>query len=125
MNETRFERTYADNRLKRFKIKDTEDSSTKQIKAREMLNITFENSTDVMKKSNIVNRNVRIIDEIRDEAARNIIESLNEKDQIFKNIIADGNLLNSETRNIYTTDKFSARRLNRLTEIESSLNKIG
>ena len=32
-----------------------------------MLNISFENSINVMKKSNIVDKNNRIIDEIRDE----------------------------------------------------------
>ena len=77
MNETCLETTYASNRLKRFKIKDAEDSSTKQIKIYEMLNITSENSIDVMKKSNIINRNVRIDDKIRNKVVRNIAESLN------------------------------------------------
>ena len=56
MNETRFERIYADNRLKRFKTKNVEDSSTKQTEIYEMLNITFENSIDAMKKSNNINK---------------------------------------------------------------------
>ena len=77
MNETRFERTYADNRLKRFKTRNVENSSTKQIEIYEMLNITFENSIDAMKKSNIVNKNVRIDDEVRNETVRNIAENLN------------------------------------------------
>ena len=67
MNETRLERIYADNRLKQFKIKDVENLSTKQIEIHEMLNITFENSIDAMKKSNIVNKDVRVDDEIRNE----------------------------------------------------------
>ena len=75
MNETRFERIYADNRLKRFKIKNVENSSTKQIEIYEMLNITSENSIDAMKSSNIVNRNIRIDDESRNEAARNTAKS--------------------------------------------------
>ena len=58
MNETRFEKTYADNRLKRFKTKNIEDSSTRQIEIYEMLNITSENSIDAMKKSNNVNKDV-------------------------------------------------------------------
>ena len=69
MNETRVERTYANNRLKRFKTKNTEDSSTKQIEIHEMLNIASENSIDVMKKLNIVNRNVRIDDKVQSEVA--------------------------------------------------------
>ena len=56
MNEIRLERTYADNRLKRFKTKNVEDSSTKQIEIYEMLNVTPENSIGAMKKSNNVNR---------------------------------------------------------------------
>ena len=64
MNETRLKRTYADNRLKQFKIKNVKNSLMKQTKIHEMLNITFENSIDAMKKSNIVNKNVRIDDEI-------------------------------------------------------------
>ena len=64
MNETRFERTYANNRLKRFKTKIIKNSSTKQTEIHEMLNITFENSINAMKKSNIINKNVRIDDEV-------------------------------------------------------------
>ena len=64
MNETRFKRTYANNRLKRFKIKNVENSSTKQTEIHKMLNITSENLIDAIKKSNIVNKNVRIDDEV-------------------------------------------------------------
>ena len=69
MNGTRFERTYAGNRLKRFKTRNTENLSTRQTETREILNIGSENSTDAMKKSNIVNRNVRVIDETQNENA--------------------------------------------------------
>ena len=69
MNETCLEKTYANNRLKRFKIKNVEDSSTKQIEIYKMLNITSENSIDAMKKSNIINKNIRIDDEVRSETA--------------------------------------------------------
>ena len=69
MNGTRLERTYADNRLKRFKTRDVENSSTEQIETHEMLNIASENSIDAMKKSNNVSRNVRIDDEVRNETA--------------------------------------------------------
>ena len=58
INETRFKRVYASNRLKRFKRKNIENLSTKQIKIREILNITSKNSIDAMKNSNIVNRNI-------------------------------------------------------------------
>ena len=68
MNRTRLERIYADNRLKRFKIKNTENSLTKQIKIYEMLNIASENSINAMKKTNIVNENIRISNEVRSEA---------------------------------------------------------
>ena len=124
MNEIRLERIHASNRLKRFKIKNTENSLTEQIETREMLNITFENSTDAMKKWNIVNRNVRIIDKIRNEVVRNIDKDLSADDQIVENIIANNNLLNSKTRNTYAIDKFSARRSNWLIEIENSLSRI-
>ena len=67
MNGTRLERTYANNRLKRFKTKNAEKSSTKQIEIHEILNITSENLIDAMKKSNIVNKNIRIDDEVRNE----------------------------------------------------------
>ena len=124
MNETHLKRTYADNWLKRFKTKNVEHSSAKQIEIHEMLNITFENSIDAMKKSNIVMKNVRISDEIRDEIVWNIAKSSNADDQIFENVITNNNLLNSKTRNIYAKVKFSIRRLNRLIEIENSLNSI-
>ena len=93
INEIRFKRTYANNRLKRFKTKKIEDSLTKQIKIHEIRNITFENSIDAIKNSNIINKNIRINDKIRDEAVRNIVESSNVDDQIFENIITDNNLL--------------------------------
>ena len=67
INEIRFEKIYANNRLKRFKTKNIKNSSTKRTKIFEMLNITFENSIDAMKKSNIINKDVRINDEIRNE----------------------------------------------------------
>ena len=79
-NEIYLERTYADNRLKRFKIKNAESLSTKQTKIHKISNITFENSIDAMKKSNIVNKNVRINDEVRDKATGNIIENSNADD---------------------------------------------
>ena len=96
MNETRLERTYANNRLKRFKTRNVKDSSTKQTETHEMLNITFKNSINTIKKSNIVNKNVRIDDEIRSKVARNIAESLNADSQIFKNDVTNNNLLNSK-----------------------------
>ena len=124
INEIYLERTYADNRLKRFKIKNVENSSTKQIEIYKMLNITSENSIDAMKKSNIINKNVRIDDEIRNEVARNIAESLNADNQIFENDVIDNNLSNLKTRNIHTRIKFSTRRSNWLIEIENSLSNV-
>ena len=53
--------------MKRFEIKDAEDSSTKQTEIYEMLNIIFEDSIDAMKKSNIINKDIRINDEIQNE----------------------------------------------------------
>ena len=61
-----------------------------------MLNITSENLVDTMKKSNIINKDVRINNKIRIETTRNTVESLNANDQIFGNIIIDDNLLNSK-----------------------------
>ena len=39
-----------------------------------MLNITSENSTNAMKRLNNINKDIRIINEVRNEAARNIIK---------------------------------------------------
>ena len=77
-----------------------------------MLNITSENLIDAMKKSNIVNKNVRIDDEVRNETARNIVESSNVNNQIFENDVTDDNLVNSKTRNIHAKIKFSTCRSN-------------
>ena len=112
MNEIRVERIYADNRLKWFKPKDVKNLSTKQIEIHKILNVTFENLLDGMKKSDIINKNVRINDEVRSEVARNITESLNADDQVFENNITNDNLLNSKTRNIYARIKFNIRRSN-------------
>ena len=112
MNETRLERIYANNRLKQFKTKNVENSSTEQTETHEMLNVASENSIDAMKKSNNVNKDARIDDEIRSEAVRNIVESLNTDSQIFENDATDDNLLNSKIRNIRARIKFSTRRFN-------------
>ena len=125
MNETRLERTYAGNRLKRFKTKNAEDSSTKQIKIHEMLNVTSEDSIDAMKKSNNVNKNARVDDEVRNETARDIAESSNTDSQIFEDDVTDNNLLNSKIRNIRARIKSSTRRFNQLIEIENSLSSVG
>ena len=77
-----------------------------------------------MKKSNMINKDVRINDEVRNETARNTAESSNVNDQIFQNIITDGNLINSKIRNIHTTIKFNTCRSNRLIEIKNSLSNI-
>ena len=77
-----------------------------------MLNITSENSIDAMKKSNIVNRNIRIDDEIQNEAVQNIVESSDANSQTFKNDVINNNLLNSKTKNIHAKVKFNTRRLN-------------
>ena len=124
MNEIYFERTYANNRLKQFKTRNVENSSTKQTEIHKMLNISSENSSNAMKKSNIVNKNVRIDDEIWNEVARNTVESLNADSQIFRNNITNDNLLNSKIWNIYAKVKFSIRYSNRLIEIENSLNNV-
>ena len=89
-----------------------------------MLNITSENSIDAMKKSNIVNKNVRVDDEIRNEAARNTAESSDANDQIFEDDVTDDNLSNSKISNIHARVKSNIRRSNRLTEIENSLNSV-
>ena len=94
MNEIRLKKTYADNRLKRFKTRNVENSLTKQTEIHKILNITFENSIDV--------------------AVRNIVENLNTDSQIFENKTTDNNLLNSKIRNTYARIKFSTRCSNRL-----------
>ena len=50
-----------------------------------MLNIASENSIDATKKSNNVNKNVRIDDEIWNEVVWNIVESSDADNQIVKN----------------------------------------
>ena len=77
MNETHLKRTYADNWLKQFKTKNVKNSSTKQTKINEMLNITPEDSIDAMKKSNNINKDAWIDDEIRNEVAWDTAESSN------------------------------------------------
>ena len=124
MNETRLERIYADNRLKRFKTKDAENSSTEQTEIHEMLNITPEDSIGAMKKSNNVNRNARIDDEIRSKAARNIAESSDADSQIFEDDVTSNNLSNSKTRDIHARVKPDTRRFNRLVEIENPLSSV-
>ena len=124
MNETRFERIYAGNELKRFKTRNAKDLSTRQTEFHEMLNIASENSIDAMKKSNDVNKNARIDDEIRNEVARNIAESSDADSQVFENDFTNDNLSNSKTRDIHARIKFSTRRFNRLIEIENSLSSV-
>ena len=89
-----------------------------------MLNITSENSTDAIKKSNIINKNVRIDDEVRNEVVRDITESSDIDSQIFENDATDHNLLNLKTSDIHAKVKFNTRRSNRLTEIENSLSNV-
>ena len=124
MNETRLKRTYADNRLKRFKTKNAENSSTEQTEIYEMLNVTPKDSIDAMKKSNNVNKDARVDDEIRNEAARDIAESSDTDSQIFEDNVTNDNLSNSKIRDIRTKVKSSTRRFNRLTEIENSLSSV-
>ena len=124
MNGTYLERTYADNRLKRFKTKNVKNSSTKQIEIHEMLNIAPEDIIDAMKKSNNVNKDARIGDEIQNEVVRNTVESSDANSQIFEDDVINNNLSNSKTRNIHARIKSDIRRFNRLTEIENSLNNV-
>ena len=96
MNETRLKRTYTNNWLKRYKIRNAENSSTEQTEIYKILNITFKNSIDAMKKSNNINKNARIDDEVRNEIARNIAESSDANNQILKNDFINDNLSNSK-----------------------------
>ena len=89
-----------------------------------MLNITFENSIDTIKKSNIINKNVRVDDKVRSKTIRNTTESSNGNSQIFGNNITDDNLSNSKIRNIHARIKSSTRRSNQLTENKNSLNSV-
>ena len=89
-----------------------------------MLNIASENSIDAMKKSNNVNKDARVDDEVRNKAARDTAESSNTDNQIFEDDITGGNLSNSKTRDIRARIKFSTRRFNRLIEIENSLSSV-
>ena len=85
MNETYSKRIYADNWLKQFKSRNVENLLTKQIEIHEMLNITSENSIDAMKKSNIINKDIRINDKVRSEIVRNAVENdHNLKSCLFK-----------------------------------------
>ena len=90
-----------------------------------MLNIASENSIDAMKKSNDINKNVQVDDEVRNEIARNIIESLYANSQIFENNATNDNLSNSKISDVYAKVKFNTRRSNQLIEIENSLNSVG
>ena len=76
------------------------------------MNITFKNLIDAIKKSNIINKNVRIDDEIRNKVVRNTVEDLNANNQIFKNNVTSDNLSNSKTRDIYARIKSNIRRSN-------------
>ena len=124
INETHFERIYINNRLKRFKIRNAKDSSTKQTEIYKMLNITSENLIDAMKKSNNVNKNARIDDEVQNEAVRNIVESSDADSQVFENDVTDNNLLNSKIQDIHARIKFSTRRFNQLIKIENLLSSV-
>ena len=77
-----------------------------------MLNITFENSIDAMKKSNNVNKDIRIDDKVQNKTARDIAESLDADSQIFEDDITNNNLSNLKTRNIHAKVKASTRRSN-------------
>ena len=77
-----------------------------------------------MKKSNIVNKNVRVNDEVRSKIVRNTAENSNADNQTFRNDITNSNLLNSKARNIHARIKSSTRNLNRLIEIENSLSSV-
>ena len=46
-----------------------------------------------MKKPYIVNKDVRINNEVRNKIARNTIESLNTDNQIFENVITNDNFV--------------------------------
>ena len=104
MNETRLERIYADNRLKRFKTRNVENSSMKQIEIHKMLNIAFENLINAV--------------------IRDIAKSSDADSQIFKDDVTDSNSSNSKTRNIHARIKFNTRRSNRLIEIENLLSSV-
>ena len=56
MNESYFEKTYANILLKRFKIKNIKSLSRKQFEIYDILKITFKNSIDAIKKSNIIDK---------------------------------------------------------------------
>ena len=96
MNEIILERIHADNQLKRFNPRNAENLLTKQIETYEILNVASGNSIDAIKNSNIVNKDVRINDEIWNKVVRDIVESSNIDDQIFEDIITDDNLSNSK-----------------------------
>ena len=89
-----------------------------------MLNIALENSLDAIKKSNIVNKNVRIDEKVRNEVTRNIVESSNADNQVFENDVTNDNLSNSKISNIHARVKFNIRRSNRLIEIQNLLNSV-
>ena len=124
INETRFERIYADNRLKQFRTRNIENSSTKQVEIHEILNTILENSIDAMLKSNIHSQNVRVIDEVRNGTARDAVEKSDVNDQVFEYIIVKNNLLSLKIRNVYMIVKSSTRHLDRLIQIEHSLNSV-
>ena len=86
--------------------------------------MTSENSIDAMKKSNIINKNVRIDDKVRNEIVQNIVESSNADNQIFENNVINNNLLNSKTRNIHARIKSNTRRSNQLIKIENLLSSV-
>ena len=124
MNEIRLKRIYVSNRLKRYKIRNAEDSSTRQTEIHEMLNITSEDLIDAMKKSNIVNKDVQIDDEVRNEVVQNTTESSNADSQIFEDDAINDNLPNWKISDIHARVKLNIRRSNRLIEIENPLNSV-
>ena len=77
-----------------------------------------------IEKTDIVNKNIRNIDKIRNEVAREVFENSNEKNRALKNLIADDNLTDSKVQESYTIVKLSIRRFNRFVKIENDLNNV-
>ena len=89
-----------------------------------MLRISFKNSIDAIKMLNIIDKNIRIINKIWSEIARNIVKSSNANDQTFENKTANNNLFELKVRNIFAINKFNIRRWTCFIKIENLLNNV-
>ena len=100
MNEIHFEKTYVDNKLKRFQTRKSEDTSTKSMNNQKMIDEIAKNFEETKKMINVINEKIIKTENNKNFKIENVVVVVNVEHRVSENVYIVVNVENKIFRNV-------------------------